>query len=1003
MGNKIAFKDRINFKILVILLVLLAITAVIVSSVNQNNIRNIYEQVYTERVLVTNALMATVLQSEDVKYFVDLMTSKDEEFKQRQVQFYYDRQELWALQEAGASEEEEQYLLDRLASFHEEMSAFKTDHYWEITGQLRELKEVSGSTYLYVMANTGLKNTSGETLWTFIFDAEDDAVYSSPDMDGLGTSDVSSESLEYVYATGVQMEWVLYYNDVYGELYYSYAPIIHDGEVIAILGTDLDLQVMNEVIGRNTFNFNMVFLLFSVVLILAIFIYLQRSVTKPLSSLTNTAQELAQGNVYSPVSETALQHKSEIGALAHAIDDMCYVYQDMVKSTESLFDATNVGKLEVRNDESNYKGDIRKVIKQINETLDVTTQYLNSMPESLCIMDMDFDIHFRNERFIKNFGDMSAHELLTYVFPDNDVDDLQEELSAVLELEVYSSAVWIDDRCFSVIFKGIKLNELNNSSVLVIAIDITALMKEKENAQAAASAKSDFLSRMSHEMRTPMNAIIGMTKIANTTSDTARLKYCLDTIGTSSEHLLGIINDILDMSKIDAGKFELEKAPLNIEKMLMKVCNIVIDNMEKKRQKFSVVLGKDLDLNYAADDLRLSQVITNLLANASKFTPEEGKITLSVDQVEKGDAANVLRFIVADDGIGMTEEQISRLFNAFEQADGSISRKFGGTGLGLAISKNIIEKMGGHIWVESEPGLGSKFIFEVRLERASHQTSVIFDGIHPEDLLLLIVENDPDVLNRFLSITENFGIRSDAATNADEALELVDQAVKTNQFYDIIFFDCSIPGRNGLELVNQLKDRIDKNTVIIVTTFLEWHQIENDALKSEITRYITKPLFPSSIIDAINDVVGTTLKTLDIKTDAMHSSYDLSEVSILLAEDIDINREIFLALLEDTHLKVDIAENGAEAVALFEENPDKYDLILMDIQMPEMDGFQATKAIRGMNLSKAKDIPIIAMTANAFKEDVDNCLNCGMNDHIAKPIDEKIVIDTIIKYALPDN
>jgi CheY-like chemotaxis protein len=385
-------------------------------------------------------------------------------------------------------------------------------------------------------------------------------------------------------------------------------------------------------------------------------------------------------------------------------------------------------------------------------------------------------------------------------------------------------------------------------------------------AEKANQAKSDFLSRMSHEMRTPMNAIIGMTKIAEKTDDVSRLKYCLSTINTSSVHLLGIINDVLDMSKIEAGKFELEKIPMNIEKMIMKVSNIIIDNIEKKNQKLNVNMVKDLEMNYIADDLRLSQIITNLLSNAVKFTPEKGEITLAVEKIRSKGNFNTLRFSVTDTGIGMTEEQIARLFNAFEQADGSISRKFGGTGLGLAISKNIVEKMDGRIWVESKAGAGSSFIFEVDLELSPFQE-------------------------------------------------------------------------------------------------------------------------------------GAARKSPEIKTEATVETPDLSGVNIILAEDMEINREIFIALLEETHITIDSAENGLIAVSKFRENPEKYDLIIMDVQMPEMDGYEATRTIRAMDTLKAKNIPIIAMTANAFKEDVDRCLDAGMNDHLAKPIDEKSVMEKITRYS----
>jgi len=227
----------------------------------------------------------------------------------------------------------------------------------------------------------------------------------------------------------------------------------------------------------------------------------------------------------------------------------------------------------------------------------------------------------------------------------------------------------------------------------------------------------------------------------------------------------------------------------------------------------------------------------------------------------------------------------------------------------------------------------------------------------------------------------------------------LDASENTGRAYDIIFLDYDLPGTNGIDFTEELSSRIDKNTVIISTTYLEWHRIEKLAFDNDLTRFITKPLFPSSVLDAINDVVGTTLKGLEIKKDKTTEVPDLSDVHILLVEDVEINREIFITLLENTRLSIDVAENGLIAVSMFKENPDKYDLIIMDIQMPEMDGYEATKIIREMDLPRAKTIPIIAMTANAFKEDIDRCLESGMNDHLAKPIDEKAVIQKIAHYS----
>ncbi|MCL2432891.1 MAG: response regulator [Clostridia bacterium] len=556
------------------------------------------------------------------------------------------------------------------------------------------------------------------------------------------------------------------------------------------------------------------------------------------------------------------------------------------------------------------------------------------------------------------------------------------------------------------IVKSVTTIKINGKPHLLESFsDISELKKAEEQlrlfsiTEKANQAKSAFLSRMSHEMRTPMNAIIGMTKIAEGTDDVSRLKYCLSTIGTSSEHLLSIINDVLDMSKIESGKFELALAPMNIEKTLMKVCNIIIDSIEKKQHKFSVVLSRNLKMHYIADDLRLAQVLTNLLSNAVRFTPDGGKITLTVETMVREESHATLRFSVADTGIGIKKEQIGRLFNIFEQADGSVARKFGGTGLGLAISKSIVEKMGGRIWVDSEHGVGSKFSFEVALECAPHQETVVFDGIRPENIRVLIIEKDDEVRARFTSIVENFGMRADTASDVGAALKLIDKVYNTSQEYDIVFLDLDTPNADELNVLN---DRLDKNTVIIVTTYTQWHLIEKDVRESNITRFITKPVFPSSVLDAISGVVGAKLKWLDIKASAEDTVPDLSNMCLLLAEDVEINREIVSLLLENTGVSIDVAENGLEAVAMFKQQPERYSLIFMDVQMPEMDGYEATKAIRNSKIPQASVVPIVAMTANAFKEDIDRCLACGMNGHLAKPIDEKTLLETIIRYSKKD-
>jgi len=518
-------------------------------------------------------------------------------------------------------------------------------------------------------------------------------------------------------------------------------------------------------------------------------------------------------------------------------------------------------------------------------------------------------------------------------------------------------------------------------------------------AEQASKAKSNFLSSMSHEMRTPMNAIIGMAQIAAKTDEVEKLKYCLSNIESSSTHLLGLINDVLDMSKIEAGKLELDHTHINIEKMLVRVCNLIIEKIEQKDIRFNIALGINMRMHYMGDELRLSQVITNMLSNAVKFTPAGGAIELTVNEVLKGREHSVLHFAVRDTGIGITEEQMSRLFIAFEQAESGTTRKFGGTGLGLAISKSIVEKMGGHIWVESELGKGSVFSFDVKLERASQQEdAAILKHIHPSDLRLLIADSDDEARRYFKSVAGKYGISHvDDVASLEQAADLATAAREAHKPYDIIFMDYGFASAGSMEYI-RASHITAGNDVVIMTTFTNWSRIADALNDIGIHKFLPKPLFPTAIMNTIDAIVGNTGKAHDIAPERGEVTPDFSSITVLFAEDVDINREIFIALLEDTRLHIDVAENGLIAVDMFSRDPDRYDMIVMDIQMPEMDGYEATKAIRSLEANRAKSIPIIAMTANVFKEDIDRCLEAGMTDHLAKPIELNMVIEKITRY-----
>jgi len=526
------------------------------------------------------------------------------------------------------------------------------------------------------------------------------------------------------------------------------------------------------------------------------------------------------------------------------------------------------------------------------------------------------------------------------------------------------------------------------------AVDISELINAKEQAEQGNRSKSAFLANMSHEIRTPMNAIIGMTLIGKTAEDVHRKDYCFEKIENASQHLLGVINDILDMSKIEANKFELAHEEFDFEKMLQRVVNIISFRADEKKQKLTVHIDKSIPRTLVGDDQRLAQVITNLMGNAVKFTPDEGFVRIETRFLGKEDDVYTIQISIKDSGIGISPQQQAQLFQSFQQAESGTSRRFGGTGLGLVISKSIIELMGGHILLDSEPGKGSSFTFTFKAKRGIRKTANLSEiGINWKNVKIMAVDDDQDILDYFQEIMQGFGTTCDTAKSGQEALALIG----VNGMYDIYFVDWKMPDMDGIMLAKELKEKSTspEHTIVIMISAAEWSVVADDAKKAGVDRFLSKPLFPSAIADSITEAIGLSEQP---KKEITVNSVYFKDFKILLAEDVDINREIVDALIEPTLLKMDCAENGVEAVAMFQNSPDDYDLILMDVQMPELDGYEATRRIRQSNHPRAKTIPIIAMTANVFREDVERCMEAGMNEHIGKPLDMEEFFGMLQRY-----
>jgi signal transduction histidine kinase/DNA-binding response OmpR family regulator len=524
---------------------------------------------------------------------------------------------------------------------------------------------------------------------------------------------------------------------------------------------------------------------------------------------------------------------------------------------------------------------------------------------------------------------------------------------------------------------------------ILISIDMAKNKSDRESRH-----KSAFLANMSHEIRTPMNAIIGMTTIGRTAHDIERKDHCFTKIQDASNHLLGVINDILDMSKIEANKFELSPSEFNFEKMLMRVVNVVNFRIDEKHQNFTVHIDQNIPKTLIGDDQRIAQVITNLLGNAIKFTPEEGRIRIDTNFVDETEGICTIQVSVNDSGIGITEEQQERVFSSFEQAESSTTRKYGGTGLGLAISKSIVEMMGGRIWVESEINKGSTFSFTVKMKRGAQQhRGLLSPDVNLSNVRIMAVDDDKDILDYFIEISHEFKVQCDTAISGEEALRLLEQ----KGGYHIYFVDWKMPDMDGIQLASKIKQyHASAKSVVIMITAAEWTVVESEARQAGVDKFLSKPLFPSHIADIINEALGINQQQMEEAQQNIDGIF--AGRRILLAEDVEINREIVKALLEPTHIEIDCAENGREAVRMFREEPYRYDMIFMDVQMPEMDGYEATRRISALNVPQAQTIRIIAMTANVFREDIEMCLEAGMDNHVGKPIDFEDVINKLRQY-----
>lgn len=609
-------------------------------------------------------------------------------------------------------------------------------------------------------------------------------------------------------------------------------------------------------------------------------------------------------------------------------------------------------------------------------------------------------------------SELIGHSTHMLCHEDQDWESISQELGAtVSQGETFKRRLKIKRKNGSWFWSRLSARAVDSSDleqgVVAMLEDITleqrafeSLESAKQIAEDAAQTKADFLANMSHEIRTPMNAIMGMTHMVLRTELDAKQRIYLEKIQSSSQHLLGVINDILDLSKIEAGKLVLEHTSFNLERLLADVTDFVSQKAAEKDLELIVDLPNTIPAALMGDPLRISQVLLNFANNAVKFT-EHGDVAIRV-MLEKDHGKSVLlRFEVADTGIGLSEAQREKLFQSFQQADTSTTRKYGGTGLGLAISKRIVDAMGGEIGADSEEGLGSTFWFSLTLDKSGETANMLVPQPDIRGSKVLIVDDNDNAREVIVSMLRSMTFNANSVSSGQQALEELRKAEQQKQPYDVILLDWQMPEMDGIETARHIAElALTKQPVTALFTAYGLDDLADKARTVNITTILSKPLTPSSLFDAIIGLLGGNerpAQTSQVESVEPDDFADISGASILLVEDNEMNQFVACDMLASAGFKVDVAENGQVALDMLQNQ--HYALVLMDMQMPVMDGLTATRKIREQY--SPQDLPIVAMTANAMASDRAQCIDAGMNDYLAKPIDPEKMWQALRRWIKP--
>lgn len=570
------------------------------------------------------------------------------------------------------------------------------------------------------------------------------------------------------------------------------------------------------------------------------------------------------------------------------------------------------------------------------------------------------------------------------------------QLESIRQHEETKEQLWFEEQIYHVEIEG-------NERFIFILQDRTKERESKKNlstaldiARAANESKSEFLSNMSHDIRTPMNVIIGFLPLLQRDAENPeKVREYARKIGASSRHLLGLINDILDMSRIESGKATLNVSDFRLADMVDSMTMIIRPQAEAKRQSFEIYV-KDIKYeNLVGDSMKISQIMVNILSNAVKYTEPGGKIEFTVQQLPQMTQSIIpVRFTVKDNGIGMSEEYQKVIFEPFTREENHPSAKARGTGLGMSIVKNLVDLMGGSITMESKIGKGSTFTVDLGLRIQKEDVDAEFWARHSL-FRTLVVDDDQEICSNIVRTVHDSGLEMEYALSGKKALDMVQKAVDDQREFNLVLLDWKMPEMDGLETASRIRKIVSREVPILILTAYDWSDIEEEARKAGIDGFLSKPFFLSGFKDVVEQICGTHEEKAVTEYGVPGG---LDGIHCLVAEDFELNAEILAGILELYGASCEVRENGLEAVRAFEASePGTYDLILMDIQMPVMNGCEATSAIRASGHPEAKTIPIIAMSANAFAEDIQEALQAGMDAYLTKPVDAKLLETTLVK------